>query len=114
MPLKSSFPDSAHQTGHADLPHLGFRTRVFLSLRLRKVVPIVGQPDLRCPPAGILGRKMLALVVRPAGQPPKTSRRCRSDFSYAWPIFQEARLEKKRRNVVLSRARFGFWPLFGR
>jgi len=43
--LRAPFPDPAHQTGRADLPHLGFRTRVLLSLRPRQVVPIVGQPD---------------------------------------------------------------------
>src|SRR5262249_10493009 len=36
-------------------------------------------------------------------------------FPYAGPIFQEPDWKKKkRRNVELSQARFGFWPLFGR
>src|SRR4029077_7085444 len=43
--LRAPFPDPAHQTGRADLPHLGFRTRVLRSLRPRQVVSIVGQPD---------------------------------------------------------------------
>src|SRR5215471_4508523 len=88
----SSFPDSAHQTGHADLPYLGFRTRVFLSLRPRQVVPILGQPDLRCPPGGYPWTKN----------------------AYAGPIFKEPRSEKKWRIVELSRARLVlavFWPL---
>jgi hypothetical protein len=27
---KAPFPDPAHQTGRADFPHLGFRTRLFM------------------------------------------------------------------------------------
>src|SRR6516225_4629940 len=60
----------------------------------------------------ILGRKILALAVRPLVNLPKHLAGAIPTFPYAGPIFQEPDWKKEnRRNVKLSRARFGFWPL---
>ena len=88
-------------------------------LRQTRSLPVLlcanGSLDLRFPQELHPWTKNTCARREAAGQPPKTSRRRYSDFFLDGPIFQEPDWKKKkRRNVQLSRARVGFWPLFGR
>jgi len=63
------------------------------------------------PQSGILWRKILALVVRPLVNLSKDSPAPFSDFFLCGANLSRALIGEKRRIVVLSPARFGFWPL---
>ena len=74
--FRAPFPDPAHQTGRADLPHPAFGTRVLLSLRPRQVVLKVGQPGYSKPLIKIVVGKLildpplyLVLSSQPLAQP---------------------------------------------